>query len=200
MSNKPLLQQLIDAFQCLPGVGRKSAQRMVYHLLERDRGGALKLAKIIEHAMHDITHCQRCRDYTEEELCVICSNPRRDDSIICVVESPADIAAIESSSSYSGRYFVLMGHLSPIDGIGPEELALPQLKEMVMKTPPHEVIVATSATVEGESTAHFIADMLKQVVPQTRVTRLAQGVPMGGELGYLDQSTLAMSLSNRREI
>lgn len=205
---KPLLEQLIDALQCLPGVGRKSAQRMAYHLLERQRKSALKLSDVLAQAMTDIGHCEQCRDYTESYLCNICENEKRDSSVICVVESPADIAAIESTGSYSGKYFVLMGNLSPLDGIGPEEIGLEQLKKLLIEGECTEIIVATSSTVEGEATAHFIATMVANITnsstnTQSReinVSRLAQGVPIGGELEYLDSSTLALSLANRSKI
>lgn len=213
---KPLLEQLIDALQCLPGVGRKSAQRMAYHLLERQRKSALHLSDILSQAMTDIGHCAQCRDYTESHLCYICANEKRDSSVICVVESPADIAAIESTGSYSGKYFVLMGNLSPLDGIGPEEIGLEHLKKLLIENECTEIIVATSSTVEGEATAHFIATMVANIkgvnnqsieasaedvnTRQINVSRLAQGVPIGGELEYLDSSTLALSLANRSKI
>lgn len=200
MESKPLLQQFITALQCLPGVGQKSAQRMAYHLLNSDRHNALKLAELIERAMQTIDHCERCRDYTESTLCELCRNEQRDNSLICVVESPADIAAIEATASYSGKYFVLMGCLSPLDGIGPEEIGLNLLKELVIEQDCDELIIATSSTVEGETTAHFIVSMLNNLTKDIKVSRLAQGVPIGGELEYLDSSTLALSLANRQNI
>ncbi len=198
--NKPLLKELIDALQCLPSVGVKSAQRMAYHLLEQNRNGGLELAKVLDSAMKNIGNCQRCRDYTEADLCAICANPKRLSTQVCVVESPSDIAAIESTASYSGNYFVLMGNLSPLDGIGPEEIGLDILKENVINNNVTEVIIATSATVEGEATAHFIKSMLQNSQNDIMVSKIAQGVPIGGELGYLDQSTVSLSLANRQKI
>ena len=201
MSDKSLLLQLIEGLQCLPGVGRKSAQRMAYHLLEHDRGGAMKMAKLIEHAMEDIGNCELCRNYTAQAQCDICANPRREHGQLCIVESPADVAALEASACFHGLYFVLMGHLSPLDGIGPDEIGLGKLGELIDQRQIDEVIIATSATVEGEATAHFIADMIKRKPDRAiRASRLAQGVPIGGELEYLDQSTLALSLANRRDL
>ncbi len=201
MESKTLLQQLINSLQCLPGVGKKSAQRMAYQLLDKDRQGALNLSHCLERAMRDIGNCQQCRDYTEVALCSICANSKRDDKLLCIVESPADIAAIEATASYSGKYFVLMGHLSPLDGIGPEEIGLDQLNQLILSTPCEEVIIATSSTVEGETTAHFISSMVQRIENRTiTMTRLAQGVPIGGELEYLDSSTLALSLANRKSL
>lgn len=200
MQSKSLLNQLVQHFQCLPGVGRKSAQRMAYHLLDKDRQGALKLSDTLQQAMQSIKNCSSCRDYTENELCDICSNSKRDQQVICVVESPADVAAIESTATYSGHYFVLMGNLSPIDGIGPEEIGLHLLAKKIKQQDCRELIIATSATVEGEATAHFIKASSKQINPEIVVSRLAQGVPVGGELEYLDASTLSLSLANRQSI
>jgi recombination protein RecR len=198
--SQPLLRQLIDALQCLPGVGRKSAQRMAYHLLEHNRVGALTLSTVLETSMQKIGNCAQCRDYTEATLCEICSNQKRDKALLCVVESPSDISAIEATATYSGNYFVLMGNLSPLDGIGPEEIGLNDLVELVEANQVREVIIATAATVEGEATAHFIKSMLSNSALSPNVTRLAQGVPIGGELGYLDQSTLSLSLANRQDL
>ncbi|TQV87374.1 recombination mediator RecR [Aliikangiella coralliicola] len=205
MSAKPLLHQLVESLQCLPGVGKKSAQRMAYQLLERNRNGALRLADVLQESMRSIGNCEMCRDYTETRLCTICSNEKRDAQMLCIVESPADIAAIESTAGYSGRYFVLMGNLSPLDGIGPDEIGLTSLARLVSEQQCQEVIIATSATVEGEATAHYIKAMLTNIdrvegSEPIRVTRLAQGVPIGGELGYIDQSTLSLSLANRQDI
>lgn len=198
---KSLLNQLIQSLQCLPGVGRKSAQRMAYYLLDKDRQGAINLADKLHKAMQDIGNCERCRDYTEAALCEICRNDKRSEQTLCVVESPADIAAIETTGSYSGKYFVLMGNLSPLDGIGPEEIGLDKLKDLVENSDCQEIIVATSATVEGEATAHFISTIVQNISDKdVTVTRLAQGVPIGGELEYLDASTLALSLANRQNI
>lgn len=192
----PLIKKLIDAFCCLPGVGPKSAQRMVYHLLERNRDAAEHLAKSLSETIQGVQHCQRCRDFTEETLCGICASETRDSSIICVVESPVDVYAIESTASFKGKYFVLMGHLSPLDGVGPEDIGLDLLKEIVSKESPKELILATNSTVEGEATAHFIAEMFK--VDSVSISRLASGVPIGGELEYIDGGTLMQSLSDRR--
>lgn len=199
-SSRPILAQLIDKLQVLPGVGKKSAQRMAYYLLHKDRHGGQALSSVLQQAMQQIKNCTVCRDYTENQLCQICGNSKRDCSTICVVESPADIAAIESTASYSGKYFVLMGNLSPIDGIGPEEIGLNQLLQNIKQNGCKEVIIATSSTVEGEATAHFIKTLCQQTDAAISVTRLAQGVPIGGELEYLDSSTLSLSLANRQSI
>jgi recombination protein RecR len=200
MRSKPLLTQLIESLQCLPGVGRKSAQRMAYHLLDKDRRSALALSEVLDNAMQNIGNCRSCRDYTENDLCQLCQNDKRNSRQICIVESPADISAIESTATFDGRYFVLMGSISPLDGIGPEEIGLNQLVEKVKVNHVTEVIVATSATVEGEATAHFIKAMLSNLAQNIIVSRLAQGVPIGGELEYLDSSTLSLSFTNRQSI
>ncbi len=192
----PLIKRLVDAFCCLPGVGARSAQRMAYHLLERDRNGGKLLADTIAEAMAKIRHCNSCRDFTEHEVCEICRHPGRDESLLCVVESPADILAIEQTAGYRGRYFVLMGHLSPLDGIGPSDLGLDILKERASKSEVKELILATNSTVEGEATAHFISDMVRPF--GVKVTRIAHGVPLGGELEYIDGGTLAHSLAGRQ--
>ncbi len=198
MKQSPLLESLIEALRCLPGVGRKSAQRMSYHLLERDRSGGSHLSRVLLEAMERIQHCQQCKNFTENELCTICSNPKRDGSLVCIVESPADVIAIESSGAFSGTYFVLMGHLSPLDGIGPDELGLDLLTERLKQGRVGEIIMATGSTIEGEATAHYIRDLVEPfAVP---VTRIAQGVPMGGELEYLDSNTLARSITERRKL
>lgn len=191
----PLIKRLIDAFCCLPGVGPKSAQRMAYFLLERQRESGLQLSKALEKAIGGVNHCKRCRDFTEYELCSICDSEIRDKSLICVVESPADVFAIESTGGYKGCYFVLMGHLSPLDGIGPDDIGLDLLKNLVFEEKPKEIILATNSTVEGEATAHFIAEMFKTT--DIRLSRLASGVPLGGELEYIDGGTLMRSLSGR---
>ncbi|MFM8454746.1 MAG: recombination mediator RecR [Gammaproteobacteria bacterium] len=202
----PLLQKLTQAFKCLPGIGIKSAQRMVLHLLERDRKGAIALAETILEAAARIGHCKKCRIFSETEYCSICQNTRRDQSLICVVESPADLQAIEYSGSFQGLYHVLMGRLSPIDGLGPEDLGLPALKERVLnRQGPEqnwikEVIVATNPTVEGEATAYYINDMLKAREQDLKISRIAYGVPMGGELEYTDARTLAMALVARSNL
>ncbi len=200
MSNVSLLTELIDSLKCLPGVGQKSAQRMAYHLLDSNRQGALQLSNVLNESMQRIGNCERCRDYTEEKLCSLCANPRRDITTLCVVESPSDVLAIESTASFSGLFFVLLGQLSPLDGIGPEEIGMPLLAERLALGEVEEVIVATSSTIEGEATAHYIAQLAQKYNPKIKVSRLAQGVPLGGELGYLDQSTLALSIANRNRL
>ncbi len=193
----PLLQQLISALRCLPGVGAKSAQRMSYYLLERDREGGRQLARILSESMDEIGHCSRCRTLTETELCSLCANPQRDASLLCVVETPADLAMIEQAIDYRGLYFVLGGHLSPLDGVGPKEIGLDQLDQRFAQDEVNEVILATNPTVEGEVTAQYIHDMAQ--ARGVRTTRIAQGVPMGGELEYVDGATLAHAFSGRSE-
>ena len=196
MNFSPALQNLIDALRCLPGVGPKSAQRMTLHLLERDREGAVALSRALQVAVDKVEHCSRCRNFTELDVCEICSDPRRDSSTICVVESPGDVLAVEQSGSYRVVYFVLMGHLSPIDGIGPEEIGLDRFYQRVLEEGVSEVILATNPTVEGEATAYYLTDMLQ---PEgIKVSRIAHGVPLGGELEYVDGSTLAHAMSGRR--
>jgi len=194
----PLIGRLIEALRCLPGVGPKSAQRMAYHLLERDREGALQLAAALHEAVEKVGHCSRCRTLSETPLCPICSSERRDASQLCVVESPSDVAAIEASSVYQGKYFVLMGHLSPLDGIGPENIGLDLLAKRLDSGEITEVILATNPTVEGEATAHYISEMVHS--RGIRVTRIAHGVPLGGELEYVDGGTLSHAFNGRREI
>ena len=194
----PSLLRLIEALRVLPGVGPKSAQRMAFYLLERNRAGARALATALESAAQNVSQCGRCRMFAEAQLCPICAAPSRDRSLLCVVESPADVVAVEQSASYRGLYFVLMGHLSPLDGIGAEELGLPQLEMILAGGEVREVILATNPTVEGEATAHYIAEMA--VRRQIRPTRIAHGVPMGGELEYVDGGTLAHALAGRHAI
>ncbi|MEM9257317.1 MAG: recombination mediator RecR [Pseudomonadota bacterium] len=196
MSFSPALQKLVDALRCLPGVGPKSAQRMTLHLLERDREGAAALAAALTEAVEQVGHCERCRNFTEHPICEICSDPRRDHTTVCVVETPADVMAIEQSGSYRGVYFVLMGHLSPIDGIGPEEIGLDRFHERVLAEGIEEVILATNPTVEGEATAYYLTELLQDA--GVKVSRIAHGVPLGGELEYVDGSTLAHALAGRR--
>jgi recombination protein RecR len=191
----------MSSLRCLPGVGPKSAQRMALHLLERDRAGAERLALSLHKAMAGVGRCQRCRTLTEQPFCGICKNDRRDSSIICVVETPADVLAIEQAGSYQGKYFVLMGHLSPIDGIGPEEIGVDQLIQLLQQEsstecPIKEIILATNPTVEGEATAYYISERAKQ--HQVLVSRIAHGVPLGGELEFVDGGTLAHAFSSRR--
>ena len=182
----------------LPGVGPKSAQRMAFHLLERNRDGARGLARALEEAAANVVHCRRCRMLTEGELCEICAAPRRDATVLCIVESPADVVAVEQSGGYGGRYFVLMGHLSPLDGIGPEQLGFDRLETLLGEGEIREVILATNPTVEGEATAHFIGEMVAR--RGIRATRIAHGVPVGGELEYVDGGTLAHALAGRQVI
>ena len=196
MKFSPSLQDLMDALRCLPSVGPKSAQRMTLHLLERDREGALALATALRDAVEKIGHCSLCRNFTELEICELCSDPKRDARVVCVVETPADVLAIEQSGSFRGLYFVLMGHLSPIDGVGPAEIGLEDLQQRVIDEGVGEVILATNPTVEGEATAYYVADMLQSL--GVGVSRIAHGVPLGGELEYVDGSTLAHALSGRR--
>jgi len=196
MSASPLINRLIDALRCLPGVGPKSAQRMAYHLLERDRDGARRLAGTIAEAVERVGHCRQCRTLTEAEVCAICSSGSRDRSMMCVVESPADVEAIEGSTGFRGVYFVLMGHLSPLDGMGPNDIGLDRLEERLREGEVEEVILATNPTVEGEATAHYIAEMLQGL--GIKASRLAHGIPLGGELEFIDADTLAHAFSGRR--
>ncbi len=199
MKFSPLITELIDAFTCLPGVGRKSAQRMAFHLLERNREGGLGLSSVLHNAMEHIKHCQQCRTFTESSLCEICADPARKDSVqLCVVESPQDVLSIEQTSEFKGRYFVLMGHLSPIDGIGPKELGLDELNQLLTDGNFSEVILATNPTVEGDATAHYIAQMCKS--NDIQATRLAHGMPVGGELEYVDGNTLTHAFTGRRSM
>lgn len=179
----------------MPGVGPKTAQRMALHLLERNREGGTQLASVLAESMQKIGRCGQCRDLTELETCAICANPRRDQTQLCVVESPVDVLAIEQATAYKGRYFVLLGRLSPLDGIGPAELGLDQLAERLEAQPPKEIIIATNPTVEGEATSYYLQRMAK--THQIKITRIAHGVPLGGELEYTDQSTLAHAFGSR---
>ncbi len=198
MPSRSLLQQLISALRCLPGVGTKSAQRMAYHLLERDREGGRELSRILAQAMERIGHCARCRTLSETELCQLCANPERDPTQLCVVETPADQAMIEQAIDYRGGYFVLGGHLSPLDGIGPKEIGLDHLDERFGEAVVKEVILATNPTIEGDATAQYIHDMA--AARGIKTTRIAQGVPMGGELEYVDGATLAHAFRGRSEL
>ena len=198
MSSEPLLEQLIEALRCLPGVGPKSAQRMSLHLLERDRDGGKHLSTVLIDAMERIGRCSECRNLTEQEVCQICANDQRDQQQLCIVESPSDVIAIEHATGYGGRYFVLMGHLSPLDGIGPADLGLDQLGERLAQNPPAEMIIATNPTVEGEATAYYLQRMAQKHGVQ--VSRIAHGVPLGGELEFTDQSTIAHAFSTRQAV
>ena len=198
MSSEPLLDQLIEALRCLPGVGPKSAQRMALHLLERDREGGLHLSTTLAAAMERIGRCAQCRNLTEQELCRICANDQRDSGLLCLVESPSDVLAIEQATGFRGRYFVLMGRLSPLDGIGPAELGLDELAERLNTQPPAEMIIATNPTVEGEATAFYLQRMAQK--HGITVSRIAHGVPLGGELEFTDQSTIAHAFSSRQSV
>lgn len=189
------LTRLVDALRCLPGVGPKSAQRMVYYLLQHQRQRGLILARCLEEAMMSIHSCQRCNNYTANALCDLCCDPLRDSSLLCIVENPADVAAIEQSHAYQGSYFVLMGKISPLDGMGPDEIHLPQLAALIENEPINEVILALSPTVEGQATVHFIYDLLQGSA--VKISQLAHGIPSGGELEYLDSRTIGNALRNR---
>jgi len=196
VNSSPLLAELIEALRCLPGVGGKSAQRMAFHLLERERDRGLKLAEVMARAMERIGHCERCRNFSEEPVCALCASGSRDRQVLCVVESPTELAAIEQATGYRGQYFVLMGRLSPLDGLGPEELGLAQLTQRLGEGEIEELIIATNPTVEGDATAHYLAQLAR--AGGVRPTRLAHGVPLGGELEYVDRSTLAHAFGGRQ--
>lgn len=197
MKHSPRVQELIDAFVCLPGVGPRSAQRMAYQLLERNRDGGRRLGQALEAAMDGVLSCRRCRNFADDELCPVCRDQRRDEAVLCVVSSPADVLAIEQSMSFNGHYFVLKGQLSPLDGIGPDELGLPLLAERLANGVVTELILATGTTVEGEATARYILELAG---PDMVVSRIAQGVPMGGDLEFVDGATLAQALRSRRSV
>ncbi len=198
MSYSPLLVRLIDSLRCMPGVGQKSAQRIAFHLLERDREGADGLSAALADAVKGIGHCSRCRMLTEHEICSICSAPGRETSQLCVVESPADVMAVEDATGFRGLYFVLMGHLSPLDGIGPQELGLDALEARLGEEDVTELIIATNPTVEGDATAHYLADVAARHGVQA--SRIAHGVPLGGELEYVDGGTLSHAFYGRRVV
>lgn len=192
------LENLIETLRCLPGVGPKSAQRMAYHLLQRDQKGALKLAGALTHALETILHCRLCNSFTEEETCHLCCSSRRDTSLLCVVETPADLLMMEQTQGYHGLYFVLMGRLSPLDGIGPKEIHLDRLIQRAADGIVKEVILATNFTVEGEATAHYIGEILHS--RGMKASRIARGLPVGGELEHVDSGTLAQALVERRQV
>ena len=198
MAASPLLNRLMTALRCLPGVGPKSAQRMALHLLERDRDGAQRLVEVLQAALDGIGRCRLCRDLSETELCALCANPRRDRSLLCVIETPADVLAVEQATGFQGVYFVLMGHLSPLDGIGPAELGLETLEARLAEGEVREIILATNPTVEGEATAYYIAELARE--RGIRATRIAHGVPLGGELESVDGGTLAHAFAGRRDV
>lgn len=198
MSSSILLNELIDALRCLPGVGAKTAQRMAFHVLERDRAGARRLAEKLGQAAERIGNCTRCRTFSEESVCALCANPARDASLLCVVETPADQLAIEQATGFRGRYFVLLGRLSPLDGLGPKEIGLDQLVARLAEGEVRELILATNPTVEGEATAHMLSQIARRA--GVRATRLAHGVPLGGELEYIDRGTLAHAFGSRHNL
>ncbi len=198
MQFSPLLEQLIEALRCLPGVGPKTAQRMAFQLLERNRDKGIHLANVLQAAMQNIHHCKSCRTFSETEFCKLCTATNRDAALLCIVESPIDLVAVEQMGNYRGRYFVLMGHLSPLDGIGPDDLGIKQLAELLAQGGIKEVILATNPTVEGEATAHYISELVKQ--HHIKVTRIAHGVPLGGELEYIDSGTIARAFAGRETV
>lgn len=191
-----ILLNLIQSLRCLPGVGPKSAQRMAFHLIQKDRLGARRLIDALDEALEKMGYCQECRMLTQDPLCEFCSSPRRDSSVLCVVEAPDDLLAIESTQQFKGQYFVLMGHLSPLDRMGPEEIGMPLLEKRFSQKVIREVIVAINPTVEGEATVHYIAELAKTY--GIHATRIAHGIPMGGELKYIDAGTLSQALNGRR--
>lgn len=198
MQFSPLVDELVAALRCLPGIGPKSAQRMALHILQRNREGGLRLSSSLSKAIEGVGNCRQCRLLTDADICPICASAKRDRTLMCVVEHPADVAAIEQSGSYRGLYFVLMGHLSPLDGIGPEQIGVDLLVRRVRDEQIAEVILATNPTVEGEATAHYIVDQLRGL--PTIVTRIAQGVPLGGELEFIDGGTLLHAFAGRRAL
>lgn len=198
MATPSSLEELVEALRCLPGVGPKSAQRMAYYLLQRDRHGAQRLADSLQQALRALRHCQRCNTFTEEEICERCRSPRRDPALLCVVETPVDMNMMEQTHAYSGLYYVLMGRVSPLDGVGPRELQLDRLLARAADGVVREVILATNFTNEGEVTAHYLTEMLKS--RGVRVSRIARGVPVGGELEYVDPGTLAQAVRERKSL
>ncbi|TAN67153.1 MAG: recombination protein RecR [Methylobacter sp.] len=198
MQQKGLLGQLIQNLCCLPGVGPKTAQRMAFHLLQRDRNGAIMLAQTLLRAIEALGYCKQCRTLTEGDICEICADTSRDDSVICIVESPADAWIINQATAFKGRYFVLHGRLSPLDGIGPDELGLDQLEQRLATGPIKELILATNSTVEGEATAYFIGELARK--HQVQASRIAHGIPMGGELEFTDSNTLSHAFNGRVEM
>jgi recombination protein RecR len=198
MQSPTALDQLIEALRCLPGVGPKSAQRMAYHLLQRDRSGAQHLASSLHNALARIHHCQKCNNFSETEICDLCASGRRDAHVLCVVEMPTDLLMLEQTQTYSGMYFVLMGRLSPLDGVGPREIHLDRLLKRAQDGEVEEVILATNYTVEGEATAHYVGELLK--ARGLKVSRIARGLPMGGEIEHVDVGTLAQAMMERRAL
>lgn len=198
MSSPSSLEELIEALRCLPGVGPKSAQRMAYHLLQRDQKGALRLGRALEQAIQVLRHCSRCNAFSEEEVCERCASQRRDPALLCIVETPADLNMMEQTHAFKGMYYVLMGHLSPLDGIGPKELGLDRLLARAGDGLVQEVIIATNFTNEGEATAHYLGEMLR--ARNLKASRIARGLPVGGELEHTDAGTIAQALIERRPL
>jgi recombination protein RecR len=198
MKNPPSLEQLIDSLRCLPGVGPKSAQRMAYYLLQRDRKGARGLATALDQALQVVDHCKLCNTFSEQEICPLCASAQRDQNLLCVVEMPTDLMMLENTRAYSGMYFVLMGRLSPLDGVGPKEIHLERLIKRAQDGVVEEVILATNYTVEGEATAHYISELLR--ARGIKTSRIARGMPMGGEIEYVDSGTLAQAMMERRSL
>lgn len=198
MNERPLLEQLIEAFRCLPGVGQKSAQRMAYHLLQKNRQGGILLSNTLQKSMQDIGQCKVCRNLTEDDICTTCNNEKRDRGLLCVVESPSDVMALEQATHYHGLYFVLMGRLSPLDGMGPEAIGMNLLEKRLASGEVKELILATNPTVEGEATAFYISEMAQSYA--VNATRIAHGVPLGGELEYVDSGTLSHAFSGRQSL
>jgi recombination protein RecR len=198
MKNPPALEQLIESLRCLPGVGPKSAQRMAYYLLQRDRKGASGLALALDNALQVVDHCKLCNTFSEQPVCPLCESAQRDSTVLCVVEMPTDLMMLESTRAYSGMYFVLMGRLSPLDGVGPKEIHLDKLLKRAQDSIVQEVILATNYTVEGDATAHYISELLR--ARGIKVSRIARGMPMGGEIEYVDTGTLAQAMLERRSV
>jgi recombination protein RecR len=198
MKTPSSLEELIEALRCLPGVGPRSAQRMAYHLLQRDHRGALRLAAALQQAVGRIRHCEKCNTFAEEPVCELCRSPRRDPALLCVVETPGDLLMMEQAQCYGGMYFVLMGRLSPLDGVGPREIHLDRLLSRAQDGVVREVILATNFTVEGEATAHYVGELLRE--RGLKVSRIARGLPVGGELEHVDSGTLARAVMERREL
>jgi recombination protein RecR len=198
MKNPPALEQLIEGLRCLPGVGPKSAQRMAYHLLQRDRKGANGLALALDNALQVVGHCKLCNTFSEQPVCTLCTSEKRDASLLCVVEMPTDLMMLENTQAYTGMYFVLMGRLSPLDGVGPKEIHLDKLIKRAQDGIVQEVILATNYTVEGDATAHYISELLRNRGVKT--SRIARGMPMGGEIEYVDSGTLAQAMMERRSV
>ncbi len=198
MVDAQAIEALKKALRRLPGVGPKTAQRMAFHLLERDRDGAREIADAITQAVSKVVHCRRCNTLSEQEICDVCASPKRDASTVCVVETPADLDSVEQAGVYRGTYFVLMGHISPLDGIGPDDLGIGEFQKRLAQGGIQEVIIATNLTAEGEATAEYIRQILEDT--GIKVTRIARGVPVGGELEYMDQGTLTQAFDNRRAI